>query len=164
MTSPRRPLEGRPRQAPQQLQLWRPSAEHLGARWCFGMGMEVGVHGRTRHVMRSVFTRCSEDRLRIVARRTYKHVHNFGRHLVVNCDGVREMLLADEMECDCRTARIDVVPPKRCKSVGVIVPGIPVITNTKQPTLQKPDYRGGHDTCVEWIVAVSSEVVRNLKA
>ena len=85
--------------------------------------------------MRSVFTRYSKDRLRIVARRTYKRAHNLGRHLVVNCDGVREVFLADEMERDGRTARIDVVPPKRCKSVGVIVSGIPVITNAKQPPL-----------------------------
>ena len=85
--------------------------------------------------MRSVFTRYSKDRLRIACRRTYQRAHNLGRHLVVNCDGVREVLLADEMERDGRTARIDVVPPKRCKSVCVIVSGIPVITNAKQPPL-----------------------------
>ena len=114
--------------------------------------------------MRSVLTRYSKDRLRIVARRTYKRAHNLGRRLVVNCDGVREVFLADEMECDGRTARFDVVPPKRCKSVGVIVSGVPVITNAKQPPLQKPDDGGGHDTCAEWILAVSSDVARNLKA
>ena len=111
-----------------------------------------------------MFTRYGEEWLRVVVRRTYERAHNLGRRLVVNCDGVREVFLADKMERDGRTARLDVVPPKRCQSVGVIVPGVPVIANTKQPTLQKPDYRGGHDTCVEWIVAVSSEVVRNLKA
>ena len=111
-----------------------------------------------------MFTRYGKERLRIVVRRTYKRAHDLGRRLVVNRDDVREVFLADEMERDGRTARIDVVPPKRCKSVGVIVPDIPVITNAKQPTLQKPDYGGGHDTCFEWILAVSSEVVRNLKA
>jgi hypothetical protein len=111
-----------------------------------------------------MFTRYGKEWLHIVVRRTYKRAHNLGRRLVVNCDGVREMFLADEMERDGRTARIDVVPPKRCKSVGVIVPGIPVITNAKQPTLQKPDHCGGHDTYVGWILAVSSEVVLNLKA
>jgi hypothetical protein len=114
--------------------------------------------------MRSVSTRYGKERLGIVVRRTYKRAHNLGRRLVINSDGVREMLLADEMEGDFRTARIDVVPPKRCKSVCVIVPGIPVITNAKQPPLQKPDDGGGHDTCTEWILAVSSEVVRNLTA
>ena len=111
-----------------------------------------------------MFTRYGKKRLRIVVRRTYKRAHNLGCRLVVNGDGLREVFLADEMERDGRTARLDVVPSKRCKTVGVIVPGIPVIANTKQPTLQKPDYRGGHDMCVEWIVAVSSEVVRNVKA
>jgi hypothetical protein len=114
--------------------------------------------------MRSMFTRDGKERFRIVVRRTYKGAHDLGRRLVVNCDGVCEVFLADEMERDGRTMRIDVVPPKRSKSVSVIVPGIPVITNAKQPTLQKPDDGGGHDTCAEWILAVSSEVVRNLKA
>jgi hypothetical protein len=111
-----------------------------------------------------MFTRDGKERLRIVPRRRYKRSHNLGRRLVVNCDGVREVLLADEMERDGRTARIDVVPPKRCKSVGVIVPGIPIITNAKQAALQKPDHGGGHDTCAEWILAVSNEVMCNLKA
>ncbi len=111
-----------------------------------------------------MFTRDGKERLRIVVRRTYKRAHNLGRRLVVNCDGVREVFFSDEMERDGRTARIDVVPPNRCKSVRVIVSGVPVITNSKQPTLQKPDYRGGHDACVEWILAVWSEVARNLKA
>ena len=111
-----------------------------------------------------MFTGYGKERLRIVARRGYKRSHNPRRRLILNCDGVREVLLADEMERDGRTTRIDVAPPKRCKSVGVIVTGIPVITNAKQPTLQKPDHGGGHDTCTEWILAVSSEVVGNLKA
>jgi hypothetical protein len=141
-----------------------PSAEHLGARWRLGMRMEVGVYCGTRHVMLSVFIRYGKDRLGIVARRTYKRADNLGRHLVVNCDGVREVFLADEMERHGRTARIDVVPPKRRKSVGVILSGIPVITNAKQPPLQEPDDGGRHDTCAEWILAVSSDVARNLKA
>jgi hypothetical protein len=111
-----------------------------------------------------MFTRYGKERLRVVPRRGYKRSHNLGRRLVVNCHGVREVLLADEMERDGRTARIDVAPPKRCKSVGVIVPGIPVITNAKQATLQEPNHGGGHDTGAEWIPAVSSEVVPNLKA
>ena len=81
-----------------------PSPEHFGARWRLGMRMEVRVHCGTRHVMRSVVICYSKDRLRIVARRTYKRVRNLGRHLVVNCDGVREVFLADEMERDGRTA------------------------------------------------------------
>ena len=72
----------------------------------------------------------------------------------MNGDGLREVFLADEMERDSRTVRFDVAPPKRCKSVGVIVSGITVITDAKQPTLQKPDDGGGHDTCAEWILAV----------
>ena len=111
-----------------------------------------------------MLTRYSKDRLRIVVRRIHKRAHHLCRHLVVNCDGVREVFLADEMECDGRTACIDVVPPKSCEPVSVIVPGVTVITHAKQPTLQKPDDNGGHDTCAEWILAVSSEVVRNLKA
>jgi hypothetical protein len=115
-------------------------------------------------MMRSVFSRYSKDRLRVAGCRTYKRAHNLGRHLVMDCDGVGLVLLADEMECDGRTARIDMVPPKRCKSVGVIVSGIPVITNAKQPSLQKPDDGSGHNMCAEWILAVSSDVSLNLKA
>ena len=125
--------------------------------------MEVGVYCGTRHVMDPVFTPYSKNRLRIVACRTYERLHNFGRHLVVNRDGVREMLLADEMERDVRTARVDMAPPKRCKAIGVIVSGVPVITNAEQPPVQKPDDGGGHDTCVEWILAISSDIARNLK-
>jgi hypothetical protein len=77
---------------------------------------------------------------------------------------MREVFLADEMERDGRAARIDVVPPKRRKSVSVIVSGVAVITNPKQPSLQKPDDGSGHDTCTEWILAVQSDVGRNLKA
>jgi len=112
-----------------------PSAEHLGARWRLGMRMEVGVDCGTRYMMRSVFTRYSEDRRLIVAGRSDKRAHNLGRHLVVNRDAVREVFLADEMERDRRAARIHVVPSKRCKSVGVIVSGISVIANAKQPPL-----------------------------
>jgi hypothetical protein len=45
----------------------------------------------------------------------------------------------------------------------VIVSGIPVIANAKEPSLQKPDDGGGHDTCAEWILAISSDVAPNLK-
>ena len=126
--------------------------------------MEVGVYCCTRHVVHSVFTCYSKDRLLIVAGRTYKRAHNLGRRLVVNCHSMKEMFLTDEMERDGLTARIDVVPPKRCESVGVIVSGIPVITNAEQPALQEPDDGGGYDTCAEWILAVSSDVLRNLNA
>jgi hypothetical protein len=95
------------------------------------MRMEVRVHRGTRNVMRSMFISHSEKWLRIVACRTYKRAHNLGRCLVLNCHGMWDVFFADEMERDFRTARIDVVPPKRCKSVGVIVPGILVITDTK---------------------------------
>src|ERR1700722_1049212 len=112
-----------------------PSAEHFGARWRLGMRMKVGVHYCTRHVMRSVFTPYCKDRLRIACGRIYQRSHNLGRHLVVNCHGVRAVLLTDELERDGRTARMDVVPPKRCKSVSVIVSRIPVITNAQEPPL-----------------------------
>jgi hypothetical protein len=128
------------------------------------MGMEVSVYCGTRDVMRPVFIRHGEKRLRIVARRTYERAHNLGRCLVLNCDGVRDMLLAYETEGDIRTARVDVVPPKRRKSVGVIVPGVPVITNTKQSTLQKPYDGSGHDPGAERLLAIASEVVRHLPA
>ena len=97
------------------------------------MRVEVGVHCCTRNVMRSVLIRYSEDRLRIVPGGTYKRTHNLGRHPILNCDGVRKVFLADEMERDGRTARINMVPMKRCKSVRVIVSGILVIANAKQP-------------------------------
>ena len=64
-----------------------------------------------------------------------KRAHDFGRDPVVNGNGLREVFLADEMERDSRTARFDVAAPKRCKSVGVIVTGITVITHAKQSTL-----------------------------
>ena len=128
------------------------------------MRVEVGVHCCTRNVMRSVLIRYSEDRLRIVPGGTYKRTHNLGRHPILNCDGVRKVFLADEMERDGGTERTDMVPPKRCKSVSVIVPDIPIIANAKQPPLQKPDDGGCHDPRVEWIPAVASEVVQNLKA
>ncbi len=112
-----------------------PSSEHLGARRRLGMGMEVGVHSGTRHVMRSVFARDGKDRLRIVARGCDKRIDNLGRRLVLNCHSMREVFLTDEMESDGRTMRLDVVALKRCKSVGVIVSGIPVIANAKQPPL-----------------------------
>jgi hypothetical protein len=80
-------------------------------------------------MMRSVLPRYSKDRLRIIVRRTHKCAHDLGRYLVLNCDDVREVFLADEVKCDGRTAGIDVAPPKRCKSVGVVVSGISVITN-----------------------------------
>jgi hypothetical protein len=99
------------------------------------MRMEVSVDSGTRQVMRSMVTGYRKDRLRIVDGRTYKRAHNLGRHRVVNCDGVREVFLADKMERDGGTAHVDVVPAKRCKSVGVIVSGIPIITNAKQPPL-----------------------------
>ncbi len=111
-----------------------------------------------------MFTRHSKDRLRVAACRTYKRAHNLGCHLVVNYDGVGEVLLSYEMECDGRTACVDVVPPKRRKSVSVIVSGVPIITNAKQPPLQKSDDGSGHDTCVEWILAVPTDVALNLKA
>ena len=111
-----------------------------------------------------MFTCYGKERLRIVARRPHERSHDLGRLLVVNCDDVWEVFLADEMERDGRTARIDVVPSKRSKSVGVIVSGIPVIPDAKQPTLQKPDDGGGHYTCLEWILTVVREIVRNLKA
>ncbi len=113
--------------------------------------------------MRSVFTRYSKDRLRIVGRRTYKIAHHLGCRPVVNSDDVRDVLLADKMECDGRTTSIHVVTPKRCQAVRVIVSGVPVITNAQQPTLQKPDDGGGDDAYAEWILAVSSDVAGNLK-
>ena len=112
-----------------------PSAEHFGARWCLGVRMEVGVHCCTRHMMRSVFTPYRKDRLLIASRCTYQRADNLGRHLVVNCDGVRAVLLPDELERGGRTAYMDVVPPKRCKSVSVVVSGIPVIADAQQPPL-----------------------------
>jgi hypothetical protein len=114
--------------------------------------------------MRSVFTGNGENWLLIAVGGTYKRAHNLSRHLVVNYDRMREVFLADEMERDGRSARIDVVPPKRRKPVSVIVSGVAVITNPKQPSLQKPDEGSGHDTCTEWILAVQSDVGRNLKA
>ncbi len=115
-------------------------------------------------MMRSVFIRHRENRLLIVARRTHKRVYNLGRGLVMNTDGMRKVLLANETKRDGRAARFDVVAPKRGKSVGVIVSGVPVISNAKQALLQEPDDGGCHDTCAEGILAVSSDVARNLKA
>lgn len=112
-----------------------PGAEYLGACRRLCMRMEVGVHYGARHVMRSVFTWNGEDWLLIAAGRIYKRVHNLSRHLVVNYDRMRQVFLADEMERDGRAMRIDVVPPKRRKSVRVIVSGVAVITNPKQPSL-----------------------------
>jgi hypothetical protein len=128
------------------------------------MRMKVRVHSGAGDVVRSMFIRHDEKWLRIVGRRTDKRAHNLGRCLVLNSDGMWDMFLADEMERDVRTARVDVVPPEGCKSVGVIVSGIPVITDPKEPTFQKPDDGGGHDSCAEWILAVSGDVVRNLEA
>jgi hypothetical protein len=95
------------------------------------MRMEVRVHSRAGDVVRSMFIRDDEKWLRIVVRRTYKRADNLGRCLVLNYDGMEDMFLADEMERNFRTAPVDVVPPKCCKSVGVIVPGIPVIADAK---------------------------------
>ncbi len=139
-----------------------PGAEHLGTRRRLGVGMEVGVHCGARNVMRSLFTACCEDRLSIVSGRTYQRTHDLGRDLVVNFDGVRTVFLPDEMECNGRSARFDVTSPERCKSVRMVISGIPVVSDPQQASLQEPDHCGRHDTRGQWIPPVVSDVARHL--
>ena len=112
-----------------------PCPEHFGRCRRLCMRVEVGIHRGARHVMRSMLSCDGENRLRVVARHAHERAHDFGRRLVVNRDGVSEMLLADEMKGDSRTVRIDMVSPKRRQSVGVIVSGIPVIPDAEQSPL-----------------------------
>jgi hypothetical protein len=97
--------------------------------------MEVGIHCSARNVMRSLFTSRCEDRLNIVGCRTYQRTHDLGCDLVVNFDGVRAVFLPHEMERNGRAARFDVISSERCKSVGVIISGIPVVSNPQQTAL-----------------------------
>jgi hypothetical protein len=63
-------------------------------------------------MMRPVFTRYGKYRLLVIARRIHERGDNPGGRFVVDRHRVRAVFLADEMERDSRTARIDVVPPK----------------------------------------------------
>ena len=114
--------------------------------------------------MRSVFVRYSEDGLVVVAGRSYEPIDNLGRHVVVNADAVSSVFLSNEVERDIRAERLDMVPAKRRESVRVVISGVSVIAHAKQSTLQESDDGSCHDPCCEWILAVQSDIARNVRS